>query len=151
MPDIKSLMNDEIRRLAKKEMKQVVEPMREQLAAMRKSLVEQAARIHALEKGLNARPAATAVAVTEDDEIISRPQPAGYSSRITPNKIRRIRKKLGLSQPQFAKLLGVTFFSISHWEIGKTTPRAKSIRGIYELLSMGKRDVYKRLDAMPMD
>ena len=57
------------------------------------------------------------------------------SGEMTPEKIREIRQRAGLSQRAFAKALGVSVNSISNWETGSTTPRRITVA---RLLSMGK-------------
>lgn len=41
---------------------------------------------------------------------------------ITPERIRYIRKRLGLSQEQLGKLLNVHQTLVSHWELGSREP-----------------------------
>lgn len=41
---------------------------------------------------------------------------------ISAADIRRIRKALGLTQPQFAQLLGVSWVTVSKWERGRARP-----------------------------
>ena len=47
--------------------------------------------------------------------------------------IKKWRKKLILSQTEFAELLGVSFQSINRWETGKHEPTIKIKRKIVEL------------------
>ncbi len=42
--------------------------------------------------------------------------------RMTPRRIRYVRKRLGLSQAQLGRLLNVHQTLISHWEHGSRTP-----------------------------
>jgi transcriptional regulator with XRE-family HTH domain len=46
-----------------------------------------------------------------------------------------IRKKLGLSQEQMARVLGVSFASVNRWEMGHSSPTGPT------------RDVYMAIDA----
>jgi DNA-binding transcriptional regulator YiaG len=41
----------------------------------------------------------------------------------TPEKIRELRKRLGMNSTQFATLLGVTTNTVARWEIGDRHPR----------------------------
>ena len=52
---------------------------------------------------------------------------------LTPEQVREIRTRLGLSQKELAAKLGVSANSVCNWETGKTTPRGKSIE---KLLAM---------------
>ncbi len=64
--------------------------------------------------------------------------------RISTESIIKLRRKLGLTQAQLATLLGVSNFSVSHWELGKTSPRDAFKGKIAALRDMGKREL-KRL------
>jgi DNA-binding transcriptional regulator YiaG len=44
------------------------------------------------------------------------------SSPSIPVLVKETRKRLGLTQLQFAKTLGVSFQSVNRWERGKTKP-----------------------------
>ena len=57
------------------------------------------------------------------------------ASEMTPEKVREIRQKAGLSQRGLAEALGVSVNSISNWETGNTKPRRITVA---KLLSMGK-------------
>jgi len=41
-------------------------------------------------------------------------------------EIRELRKKLGLTQEEFARLLGVGYTTINRWENGKSEPRGQA-------------------------
>ena len=51
----------------------------------------------------------------------------------------KFRKKYSLSQKALAKLLDVTQFTVSHWEIGKNRPRPVQIEAFSALTKLGKR------------
>ena len=54
--------------------------------------------------------------------------------------VRETRKRLGLTQLQFAKTLGVSFQSVNRWERGKTKPLPIILKQIEELVKdMGDR------------
>jgi len=42
--------------------------------------------------------------------------------KVTPNEIRKLRDEVGLTQRQFARLLGVTHQTVINWEKGRTEP-----------------------------
>ena len=47
---------------------------------------------------------------------------------LTPEEIRAIRKRLDLTQEQFAQLIGVTVFTVGGWERGEHVPSPLSLR-----------------------
>lgn len=53
----------------------------------------------------------------------------------------KLRKKLVLSQKEFADLLGVSFASINRWERGKHEPTIKIKRKIIELCKKNKIEI----------
>jgi DNA-binding transcriptional regulator YiaG len=46
---------------------------------------------------------------------------------MTPEEIQNLRRRLGLSQKDFAQLVGVAMQSISRWERGVTKPTQLAI------------------------
>ena len=48
-------------------------------------------------------------------------------------QIRKIRKRLGLSQREFAKLIGAGLRTVAGWEIGESTPLPLFQKQIREL------------------
>ena len=137
--DIKQALNDEIRRLARKEIKAAVAPLCDTISALKKQVAEQKRQIAALEKRCAAaEPAAPAIpAVAEDgDEKQVRLNAAG---------ILRLRTKLGLTQGEFAKVLGVAMHTVSVWEQGRRTPRRAHKVRICALRGIGKRELKKML------
>ncbi len=51
--------------------------------------------------------------------------------RFSPKSITELRERLGLSQAKLARSLGIPQNTLSRWEIGTTTPDAKSLAAIY--------------------
>lgn len=56
------------------------------------------------------------------------------------NLIRELRQQTGLTQEQFAALLGFTFPTINRWENGRSSPSPIAMKQIEKMLqSMGDR------------
>ena len=70
------------------------------------------------------------------------PAADGRKARFSPKSLVKFRKKFALSQKALATLLGVTPFTVSHWEIGKNRPRTAQIAAFYALMKLGKRKLY---------
>ena len=137
MPDVKSVLSEEIRRLARKEVKAAVAPLQENITALKKIVAEQRRQLTALQK------------------VITPPQPPAENGtaeqpaeakkiRLNAAGIARLRRKLKLTQGELSALLDVSLSTISHWELGRCTPRAEQKRKLAELRHVGKR----RLAAM---
>lgn len=136
MADIKKVLTDEIRRLAKKEIKTAVEPLAAKITELKKLVSAQAKEIKLLkiQKPKPAKPTEPEVAPK-----------SGKCVRLNAAGIKRIRAKLGVSQAIFAKLVGANTLSVCHWELGKTEPRNEFKSRIAALRRIGKRELAKRL------
>ena len=132
MPDFKQTFQDEVRRLARKELK----ALDEKIAEQKKTINALLKRVNELEKK-QATPAAavkSAAAPAEEDK--------GRKIRFSAKSLQKFRKKYAISQKALAALLEVTPFTVSHWEIGKNRPRTAQIAAFYALMKLGKRKLY---------
>ena len=132
MSDFKLSFQEEVRRLARKEVKAASET----LAAQQKTIRELTKRIEALEKK-QAVPVAPKAEKPEGPAVVAK----SGKARFSPKTIIKFRKKYGISQKGFATLLGVATFTVSHWELGKNRPRATQVAAISALTKLGKRKV----------
>ena len=140
MPDIKTVLSEEIRRLAKKEIKLAVVPLQKLAAEQRRTISELKKRIAVLEKqGAPAEKAADA-ADTEDNAEEKK-------LRLNAAGIIRVRTKLKLTQSNFAKLLNVSTHTVSMWELDKSAPRKDARAAICALRKLGKRELKARMAA----
>ena len=60
-----------------------------------------------------------------------------YHHPMEPKHVRRVRKALGLTQSQFAELLGVHLVTVKKWETGAQGLRSTSERLIRLLVAQG--------------
>jgi DNA-binding transcriptional regulator YiaG len=67
------------------------------------------------------------------------------ASRLTPDRIRRLRKKLGISMRELGLLIGVTTWAVLMWEKGKFKPRGEKKAALVGLRKLRKREVKKLL------
>jgi len=133
MPDFKQTFQEEVRRLARKELK----ALDEKIAEQKKTINALLKRVNELEKKQAAPAAAavkTAAAPAEEDK--------GRKIRFSAKSLQKFRKKYAISQKALAALLEVTPFTVSHWEIGKNRPRTAQIAAFYSLMKLGKRKLY---------
>jgi len=132
MPDFKQTFQEEVRRLARKELKALDEKINEQ----KKTINALQKRINELEKKQVSAAAAKPAAAENVQEA---PAQEGRKVRFSPKSLVKFRKKYSLSQKALAILLGVTPFTVSHWEIGKNRPRTVQIEAFNALTKLGKR------------
>ena len=135
MPDFKQTFQDEVRRLARKEIKALEAKINEQ----KKTINALTKRVNDLEKKQAAAPAAVKPAAEPVQAVA--PAADGRKARFSPKSLVKFRKKYSLSQKALAILLGVTPFTVSHWEIGKNRPRTNQIEAFSALSKLGKRKV----------
>ncbi len=135
MADIRKLLNGEIHRIARKEIKAELAPLALKISNLKKIVLEQAKIIKELKGSSSPKFEPNQPAVKEVSE--------NKDVRINASGIKKIRVKLGLSQSQFAKLIGASLLSVSHWELEKTVPRAEFKRKMAAFRSMGKRELAK--------
>ena len=124
MADIKNVLFDEIRRLA---MQAKISELRKAVAALSRELKVSV-------------PAAAKVAAPEAGAEVPSEKPS-KKFRFNAASVKKLRGKFGLSQAEFAKLVGVSSLTVSCWELGKTAPRAGAKAKLAELRSMGKREI----------
>ena len=130
MPDFKQTFQDEVRRLARKELK-----------AFEAKINEQKKTISALTKRVNELEKKAAAPAAEKAQTGAIAENTGRKARFSPKSLVKFRKKYSLSQKALAVLLGVTPFTVSHWEIGKNRPRTNQIEAFSALAKLGKRKV----------
>ncbi len=151
MAKLVAALNEEIRRLARKEIREQVGKTMKQVAGQRKELAElkrqvasQKRRIDFLEnrekKRLEQPPAARATKTTTGQAREEESAP-----RFSPKWLSSHREKLGFSAADYATLVGCSPLSIYKWEKGESTPRAAQREALANVRGIGKREAEKRL------
>jgi DNA-binding transcriptional regulator YiaG len=143
MPDIATALKEEIRRLARKEIRAQTQTTRRaaaqhrrEIAHLKRLIAQQDKKIGALQAARRKEPAA----VVSDDDL---PDGVRFSAR----SVRAQRKRLKLSAEQFAKLLGVSMQTVYAWEQGRARPRQAQFAQLVAARSLGRREVKQRLSA----
>jgi DNA-binding transcriptional regulator YiaG len=67
------------------------------------------------------------------------------ASRLTPDRIRGLRKKLGISMRELGVLTGSSLSAVLSWEKGKFKPRGDKKAALVALRKLRKREVGKIL------
>ena len=141
MPDLKQVLSEEIRRLARKEVKLAVQPLQANVTALRKQISELKKALAGTSRTIEVIRKDSGVPVREEEEKEPR-------LRLNAAGIIRIRRKLKLTQGEFARVLDVSMHTVSSWEKGRSYPRAGVKARICALRSAGKREI-KALLAAP--
>lgn len=141
MPNIASLLKAEITRLARRELRIEIEPLKKNLASYRSDIAALKKQVRAQEIELKrlAR-GARAPAIDPKDET--------SKVRFRPDGMKSHRQKLGLSAKDYGLLIGASGLSVYKWENGKVEPRAKAMPRIVEARKLGKREALARLEQL---
>ena len=145
MPDIGTVLKDEIKRLARRSTRPLYGPLRKDVAHLKHQLAEQKRLVLRLARNnadlmadLRTRLAAPP-AISEQE---------ARKARISPRLIRAQRERLGLSREDFAKLLGASAHSVFFWETDRAKPRKKVKAALAAVRRLGKREARLRLEAI---
>lgn len=140
MPNIASVLKEEIARVARKEVRSDTQPLKKSSASHRSDIAALKRRIAALEQMVK-RLGKQAGAQTAKPDT----GPSAGSFRFSAGGLMAQRKRLGLSAAEAGKLLGVSDQSVYKWENGKTRPRASQFAAIAALRGMSKKQAAARL------
>ena len=142
MPNIAGVLKEEIRRLAKKEIKaqvgstkQAVAKYRSDIAKLKRSLSQQEREIKLLKK-------------QQGQQQTGQPQPTEdelESVRFSARSVKAQRSRLGLSAADYGKLVGVSGLTIYSWEHEKARPRKAQLAALVAVRGIGKREALKKL------
>ena len=152
MANLTTVLNEEIRRLARKEIraalaktqKQVADHRR-QIAELKRANVDLNRRVNFLEKREKQRleqPAEPKVVIQQADGSV---EPA-TTARFSRKWLAKHRAKLGFSAAEYAKLVGCSPLSIYKWEKGESTPRIAQREALAAIRGIGKREALARIE-----
>lgn len=143
LPDIASVLRDEIARLARKELRRETAALKKAVATYRSEIATLKRRVADLEKS-GARVARRSVA---ESAPAAAAEDGGKRLRFSATRLKAMRERLGLSGPDFAALIGVSPQTIYNWEAETTRPREAQIAAIAAVRVLGKREIARRLQA----
>ena len=137
MPNLVAVLKDEIRRLARKE-------IRLQMGATRRAAVQHRREIAKLKKQLRLQERVVAALKAKGEEP-SREQPSEHTgipdgSRFSARSVRAQRRRLKLSAAQYGKLVGVTAQTVYLWERGKVRPGKAQFAALIEARGLTRRE-----------
>ena len=140
MPNIATVLREEISRLSRKE-------IRSQLDATKKATTQHRRHIAALKRQIAQLGRQVALLARN---VLHTPQAVSAAStatrlRFVAKGLRSQRKRLGLSATDYGTLLGVTAQSIYNWERELASPRTEQLSRLAALRGIGKRKAAERL------
>lgn len=140
MPNIGTVLRDEIAKLSRRETRRQVDPARKATAQHRRDIAELKRQVAQLERQvalLSRRTLGAPPAVPSG--------PSAGTARFSAKGLRSRRNRLGLSATDFGKLLGVSAQSIYNWEREIAHPRGEQLAKLAALRGVGKREAGERL------
>jgi DNA-binding transcriptional regulator YiaG len=143
MPNIASVLKQEIARVARKEVRSETASLKKSASSHRAEIADLRRRTQALELELRrltkaaAKPESTAPGETAPKRL-----------RFSAKALASQRKRLGLSAEDVGLLLGASGQSVYNWEAGEARPRDSHLPAIAALKTLGKKDAAAHLNAL---
>jgi DNA-binding transcriptional regulator YiaG len=147
MPNLAKTLKEEISRISRHEAKAAVTPIRKPTIRLRRDVANLKVRLALLEK------ATKEVQVLLTKIQVAQPGPAPEPADkgwISGKGVRTLRKRLGLSQKEFARLVGVSSQAVTLWEgkPGMLKMRDLTKAAVFAVRGIGKTEARQRLDEM---
>jgi len=148
MPNIAKVLREEVQRLAKRQIKAELSPVKRDNVRLKKSVAElrrQIAALHRTSREL-VKKVTPVVASKENEEATEN----AAKLRPTSEGLKKLRARLGLTQGQFAKLLGVSAQAVVQWagKDGRIRMRKTTLSALARIQNIGKREAWRRLEEM---
>ena len=141
MPNVATVLRQEITRLARKEVNAGTKVIRKANAQYRRDIAQVKRQVAALSKQ---------VAYLEGRErkraSKGAPEASTEGRRFSARGLKAHREKLGFSAAEYAGLVGVSAQTIYNWEHGRARPADEQLASLLAVRELGKREALKRLE-----
>jgi DNA-binding transcriptional regulator YiaG len=147
MPNIASVLKEEIQRLARKQVKAGLAPLKRDNVRLKKSVADLKRQVTDLARANSVlQRRGLPAGASEPVEAASNGAP---KLRPTSKSLESLRHRLGLTQVEFAQLLGVSGQAVVYWAArrGRVHMRAKTLAALADVQKIGKREARRRLEA----
>jgi DNA-binding XRE family transcriptional regulator len=140
MPNIGTVLREEISRLSRRESRSQVDATKKATAQHRRDIAALKRQVAQLQRQVTllSRKVLGAMPPVSSD-------PTAKRVRFVAKGLRSQRNRLGLSQTDFGKLLGVSAQSIYNWESESTRPRDEQLAKLAALRGIGNREAREKL------
>ncbi len=145
MSNLAKTLKDEIARIAKRESNKLVSAQAKTVSHLKRTVAAMKKQITELEK--SQKPVEKALARIQPESPPDVTSEKADGKWFTGQGIRSLRKRLGLSQQQLEKLLGVSQKMVAKWERkkGKIALRPRNVQALTEIREMGKKQAMDKL------
>jgi DNA-binding transcriptional regulator YiaG len=138
---LESTIKSEIERLAKREVRATFLPIRREVWGMKLKLSNLLKNFTVVNRAVREQ-----AKQYEEKKLTLEASPEEVkASRLTPGRIRNLRKKLDISQRELGILTDVTTGAVLSWEKGKFKPKGEKKAALVALRKLRKLDVRKML------
>ena len=147
MPKLAEVLRGEIIRISRREARIATAGVREAKIKLIKTVADLKRKIAKLQGENKWLVAAEKKRVAQKPQVTSE---ASKKARLTSKGIRRLRRKLGVSQANFAKLLGASTQTVHMWETkeGPLRLRGNTLAAVLSAREMGAREAKRRIAEM---
>ncbi len=144
MSNLMIVMKDEMRRIARKEIKVSISGLKKDRAAQRKAIAALKRQAKQDRKTIDALTEAAARQVKQSMPGLQK------DARITARGVKALRRKLKLSQADFGRLVGVTGITIMKMEKhqGPLNIRKKTRQAYLPIMNIGVKEARLRLEQL---
>ena len=143
MPTLQEVLRTAMLRVARREIKAVVRPMRQELRGLRRKLAGMPKTVSELSRNV-------VLLVRERDARRTTPQPdaaEARSTRFSGGLIQKLRRRLKLTQGQLALLAGVSVTAVRAWEADRSRPQGARRAALAAIRKLGRREAARVLAA----
>ncbi len=142
MAKMEALIKSEIVRLAKREIRKIAMPLGRDVRTMKGTVSHLRKTVQEIERFVSRQKA-----VLENAQApLEASQEEVAGARLSPFLIKRLRRRLGISQRALATLAGVTVGAVYQWETGKFKPRGEKKALLIALRKLRRREVKKLIE-----
>ncbi len=144
MSNLQSVLSQEIKRLARREVRSELAATKRTVVQHRREIAELKRRNTALERTMSYLQS------REGKRLKARPSQAEPppGTRYSVRSLKSQRRRSGLSQEDYASLVGVSSSTIYNWESGSTKPSDKHLATLVSLRGLGKREAERRMELL---
>jgi DNA-binding transcriptional regulator YiaG len=146
MPNIAAVLKDEIRRLARREIKATTSSTKGAVAQYRRDIAS-------LKRQMSSQAKEIAFLKAQEQKRLGQPpvKEVVEKVRFSARSVKAQRSRLKLSAADYGKLVGVSGLTIYSWESGKSRPRKQQLAGLVAVRGLGRREALKKLEMLKTD
>jgi len=142
MAKMEAVLRAEINRLARKEIRAAVGPLARSVRGLKRAVTKLTRQVNSL-----AKVASKAVKARAAEKVTLEAAPAELErARFSGGLIKKLRRRLGVTQAELAKLLKVSPSTVAFWEQGRNRPTEANKAPLVALRKLGRREVRRLLE-----